>query len=118
MPGGVSASLVFLLQDLHQHHHIVQSMFTPTAQPAYGPIVEPGAQRDFSAKSKEFRFQPHVSSGHSFVHTFMPFRSRNSKSEIQGRVDVATGNYFVGFFAGTFSTTGGDGAMGNRSSIS
>ena len=52
--------------DPHQHHEVEHPMFGPATQPAHAPVVEPGAQRNRSAKAKVFRFNLHAISGHSF----------------------------------------------------
>jgi len=77
-------SLSLLPRNFHQHNQVVEPVFGPTSEPTHLPVAEPGAQRHFGAKAKEFRFQLHVVFCPSFVHTLVPLRRWNSKSDRQG----------------------------------
>ncbi len=55
--------------DPHQHHQVEHSVFGPASEPAYPPVVEPGAHRNRCAKAKEFRLHLHVVFCPSFGHT-------------------------------------------------
>jgi hypothetical protein len=59
------------------------AVFGPPAQPTHLPILEPAAQRYFVAQAKVFRFHLHVLSATPLVHTFMPLRSWNGKSNVR-----------------------------------